>query len=101
MTKRLLAIGAVVLAVDAAKAGPTPARWVVDETAHMGHLQGCLTDFCRAFFGIDDLPQNFLRPSEIAMFVGRHRVREHIAHRSDEMAFRRLSSRCRHRRTEG
>jgi len=35
---------------------------VVDETAHMGHLKGCLIDFCRAFFGIDDLPARF-RPS--------------------------------------
>jgi phenylalanyl-tRNA synthetase alpha chain len=35
---------------------------VVDETTHMGHLKGCLTDFCRAFFGIDDLPARF-RPS--------------------------------------
>jgi phenylalanyl-tRNA synthetase alpha chain len=35
---------------------------VVDETTHMGHLKGCLIDFCRAFFGIDDLPARF-RPS--------------------------------------
>ena len=35
---------------------------VVDEATHMGHLKGCLIDFCRAFFGIDDLPVRF-RPS--------------------------------------
>ena len=28
----------------------------------MGHLKGCLIDFCRAFFGVDDLPVRF-RPS--------------------------------------
>lgn len=35
---------------------------VIDEGAHMGHLKGCLIEFCRAFFGIDDLPVRF-RPS--------------------------------------
>jgi phenylalanyl-tRNA synthetase alpha chain len=35
---------------------------VIDETSHMGHLKGCLIDFCRAFFGVDDLPVRF-RPS--------------------------------------
>jgi phenylalanyl-tRNA synthetase alpha chain len=35
---------------------------VVDETTHMGHLKGCLTEFCRAFFGIPDLKLRF-RPS--------------------------------------
>jgi len=35
---------------------------VVDETTHMGHLKGCLIEFCRAFFGVDDLPTRF-RPS--------------------------------------
>ncbi|HLB79653.1 MAG TPA: phenylalanine--tRNA ligase subunit alpha [Dongiaceae bacterium] len=35
---------------------------VVDETTHMGHLKGCLIEFCRAFFGIADLPVRF-RPS--------------------------------------
>ncbi|MHC8508706.1 MAG: phenylalanine--tRNA ligase subunit alpha [Rhodospirillales bacterium] len=35
---------------------------LVDKTAHMGHLKGCLIDFCRAFFGVDDLPVRF-RPS--------------------------------------
>jgi phenylalanyl-tRNA synthetase alpha chain len=35
---------------------------VVDEVTHMGHLKGCLIDFCRAFFGVDDLPVRF-RPS--------------------------------------
>jgi len=35
---------------------------VIDEKTHMGHLKGCLIDFCRAFFGVDDLPVRF-RPS--------------------------------------
>jgi phenylalanyl-tRNA synthetase alpha chain len=35
---------------------------VIDESSHMGHLKGCLIEFCRAFFGIDDLPLRF-RPS--------------------------------------
>jgi phenylalanyl-tRNA synthetase alpha chain len=35
---------------------------VIDKTAHMGHLKGCLTEFCRAFFDVDDLPLRF-RPS--------------------------------------
>ncbi|GAB6051351.1 phenylalanine--tRNA ligase subunit alpha [Magnetospira thiophila] len=35
---------------------------VIDETTHMGHLKGCLIDFCRAYFGTDDLPVRF-RPS--------------------------------------
>ena len=35
---------------------------VVDETTHMGHLKGCIIDFCRAFFDIPDLPVRF-RPS--------------------------------------
>jgi len=35
---------------------------VIDRAAHMGHLKGCLIEFCRAFFGIDDLPVRF-RPS--------------------------------------
>jgi phenylalanyl-tRNA synthetase alpha chain len=35
---------------------------VVDESTHMGHLKGCLIDFCRAFFGVPDLPVRF-RPS--------------------------------------
>ncbi|MEA2782423.1 MAG: phenylalanyl-tRNA synthetase alpha chain [Rhodospirillaceae bacterium] len=35
---------------------------VVDETSHMGHLKGCLIDFCRAYFGIAELPVRF-RPS--------------------------------------
>jgi phenylalanyl-tRNA synthetase alpha chain len=35
---------------------------VIDESTHMGHLKGCLQDFCRAFFGIDDLKLRF-RPS--------------------------------------
>lgn len=35
---------------------------VVDESTHMGHLKGCLIEFCRAFFEVDDLPVRF-RPS--------------------------------------
>jgi phenylalanyl-tRNA synthetase alpha chain len=35
---------------------------VVDRATHMGHLKGTLIEFCRAFFGIDDLPVRF-RPS--------------------------------------
>lgn len=35
---------------------------VIDEKTNMGHLKGCLLDFLRAFFGIDDLPIRF-RPS--------------------------------------
>ena len=35
---------------------------VIDEATHMGHLKGCLLDFLRAFFGIEDLPLRF-RPS--------------------------------------
>ena len=32
---------------------------MIDETTHMGHLKGCLIDFVRAYFGIDDLPVRF------------------------------------------
>ena len=35
---------------------------VVDKSTHMGHLKGCLIDFCRAYFGVEDLPVRF-RPS--------------------------------------
>jgi phenylalanyl-tRNA synthetase alpha chain len=35
---------------------------VIDRETHMGHLKGCLVEFCRAFFGVDDLPVRF-RPS--------------------------------------
>jgi phenylalanyl-tRNA synthetase alpha chain len=35
---------------------------VVDRSTHMGHLKGCLIEFCRAFFEMDDLPVRF-RPS--------------------------------------
>jgi phenylalanyl-tRNA synthetase alpha chain len=35
---------------------------VIDETTHMGHLKGCLVDFCRAFFEVPDVPVRF-RPS--------------------------------------
>lgn len=35
---------------------------MIDKDVNMGHLKGCLLDFVRAFFGIDDLPLRF-RPS--------------------------------------
>lgn len=35
---------------------------LIDKDIHMGHLKGCLMDFTRSFFGIDDLPLRF-RPS--------------------------------------
>ncbi len=35
---------------------------VIDESSHMGHLKGTLIEFCRAFFGVEDLPVRF-RPS--------------------------------------
>lgn len=35
---------------------------IIDEKTHMGHLKGCLIEFCSAFFGVNDLPARF-RPS--------------------------------------
>ena len=35
---------------------------VIDQTTNMGHLKGCLIDFCRKFFKVEDLPARF-RPS--------------------------------------
>jgi phenylalanyl-tRNA synthetase alpha chain len=35
---------------------------LIDETSHMGHLKGCLTEFVRTFFEIEDVPVRF-RPS--------------------------------------
>ena len=35
---------------------------VIDEAIHMGHLKGCLIDFCRAYFEVPDVPVRF-RPS--------------------------------------
>jgi phenylalanyl-tRNA synthetase alpha chain len=35
---------------------------VIDETTHMGHLRGCILEFCRAYFDVPDLPVRF-RPS--------------------------------------
>jgi phenylalanyl-tRNA synthetase alpha chain len=35
---------------------------VIDKTTHMGHLKGCLLDFCKAYFEVDELPMRF-RPS--------------------------------------
>jgi phenylalanyl-tRNA synthetase alpha chain len=35
---------------------------VIDKTTHMGHLKGCLIEFCKRFFEVDELPTRF-RPS--------------------------------------
>jgi phenylalanyl-tRNA synthetase alpha chain len=35
---------------------------VIDRAIHMGHLKGCLVEFCRAFFDVEHLPVRF-RPS--------------------------------------
>ena len=35
---------------------------LIDKAAHMGHLKGCLIEFCKRFFEVDDLPTRF-RPS--------------------------------------
>ena len=35
---------------------------VIDKATNFGHLKGCLEEFCRTFFEIDDLPLRF-RPS--------------------------------------
>jgi phenylalanyl-tRNA synthetase alpha chain len=35
---------------------------IVDRTTHMGHLKGCLVEFCRAYFEVPDVPVRF-RPS--------------------------------------
>lgn len=35
---------------------------VIDESAHMGHLKGCLTEFCKAFFEVETVRMRF-RPS--------------------------------------
>ncbi len=35
---------------------------VIDESTHMGHLKGCISEFLRAYFALDDLPVRF-RPS--------------------------------------
>ena len=35
---------------------------VIGDDLNMGHLKGCLIDFCRIFFGVDNLPVRF-RPS--------------------------------------
>ena len=32
---------------------------VIDEATHMGHLKGCLTDFAKAFFEVDDVKMRF------------------------------------------
>jgi phenylalanyl-tRNA synthetase alpha chain len=35
---------------------------MIEKNVHMGHLKGCLIEFCRTFFDVDDLPVRF-RPS--------------------------------------
>ncbi len=35
---------------------------VIDEATHMGHLKGCLIEFCEAYFEVEDVPVRF-RPS--------------------------------------
>jgi phenylalanyl-tRNA synthetase alpha chain len=35
---------------------------VIDRSTHMGHLKGCLIEFARTFFNVNDLPFRF-RPS--------------------------------------
>lgn len=32
---------------------------VIDKHIHMGHLKGCISDFIKAFFGLDDVPVRF------------------------------------------
>ena len=32
---------------------------VIDEAIHMGHLKGCLIEFCRTYFQVHDLPVRF------------------------------------------
>lgn len=32
---------------------------VIDKNIHMGHLKGCIIDFVKAFFGLDDVPVRF------------------------------------------
>ena len=32
---------------------------VIDESTHMGHLKGCLIEFCRAYFEVADVPVRF------------------------------------------
>lgn len=32
---------------------------VIDKTCHMGHLKGCLIEFIKAFFEVDELPARF------------------------------------------
>ena len=35
---------------------------LIDKASHMGHLKGCLIEFCKKFFEVDELPTRF-RPS--------------------------------------
>src|SRR4029078_3521110 len=38
---------------------------VIDRTTHMGHLKGCLGDFCRPFFEVDDLRRRLSRAPSV------------------------------------
>lgn len=63
---RLITIGRVYRS-DALDATHTPMfhqleGFVIEPTIHMGHLKGCLSDFCRHFFGVETLTTRF-RPS--------------------------------------
>ncbi len=63
---RIISIGRVYRS-DALDATHTPMfhqleGLVLEKNTHMGHLKGCLTDFCRHFFNVDDIKARF-RPS--------------------------------------
>ncbi len=63
---RIISIGRVYRS-DALDATHTPMfhqleGLVLEPHTHMGHLKGCLTDFCCHFFGVDDIKSRF-RPS--------------------------------------
>ncbi len=78
---------------------------VIDEGTHMGHLKGCLQDFCRAFFGIDDLKLRF-RPSYFPLHRtlrrSRYRLRP-FRRRAEARGRQRLAGdpRLRHGASEG
>ena len=39
---------------------------VIGTDIHMGHLKGCLIEFCQAFFGVEDLPVRFRLASSLS-----------------------------------
>ncbi|MGH7096516.1 MAG: phenylalanine--tRNA ligase subunit alpha [Stellaceae bacterium] len=57
---------------------------VVDRTTHMGHLKGCLIEFCRTYFGLDDLPVRF-RPSYFPFTEPSAEVDIGCSHRGGEL----------------